>query len=58
VPDISIFNVSEKVHSTVESLIADDTISKAISLKKKMDNIVKKNVRKQQDWRQRVENPF
>jgi len=34
VPDISIFNVSEKVHSTVE-----------FSLKEKMDNIVKKNVR-------------
>jgi len=31
-----------KVNSTVESVIAEDTISKAISLKEKMDNIVKK----------------
>jgi len=43
-----------KVNSTVESVIAEDTISKAISLKEKMDDIVKKNVRQKQDRRQRV----
>jgi len=39
-----------KVNSTVESVIAEDTISK------KMEDIVKKNVRKKQDRRQRVAN--
>lgn len=48
------------VNSTVESVIAEDTVSGAISLKEKMDYIVKENVKKKQERRQRVANqaPF
>lgn len=44
----------------MESVIAEDTVSGAVSLKEKMDHIVKKNVKKKQERRQRVANqaPF
>lgn len=40
------FYISQKVNSTVESVIAEDTVSGAISLKEKMDHIVKENMKK------------
>lgn len=54
------FYVFQKVNSTVESVITEDTVSGAISLKEKMDHIVKENVKKKQERRQRVANqaPF
>ncbi len=43
---ITMFYISQKVNSTVESVIAEDTVSGAISLKEKMDHIVKENMKK------------
>ncbi|KAI2645542.1 Gypsy retrotransposon integrase-like protein 1 [Labeo rohita] len=43
-----------QINSTVESVIAENTVSEAISLKEKMDHIVKENVGKKQERRHRV----
>ncbi|RXN33026.1 sentrin-specific protease 1-like isoform X1 [Labeo rohita] len=44
-----------EINSTVESVIAENTVSEAISLKEKMDHIVKENVgKKKQERRHRV----
>ncbi|XP_050957711.1 uncharacterized protein LOC127158743 isoform X1 [Labeo rohita] len=43
-----------EINSTVESVIAENTVSEAISLKEKMDHIVKENVGKKQERRHRV----
>nr|XP_055039296.1 uncharacterized protein LOC129427093 [Misgurnus anguillicaudatus] len=49
-----------EANSTVESVLAEDNVSQAISLKDTMDHIVKDNVKKNQDRRQKVSNqaPF
>ncbi|XP_073802848.1 uncharacterized protein [Danio rerio] len=45
-----------EVNSTVENILTEDTVSGAISLKEKIDHMVKENVKKKQERRQKVQN--